>query len=210
MEHNLCSCGKSQVQPGDGSTIVVGTVGSLWLRLTVLLASKLPRSRKDKLGHEEISSLHTFGSSVSAKTDLAAATAFFFLWIFSPLTLTGWANLAWSACVMFGYQASKTQGGCFCTDYGIPCGCDSRGTQEGAMQEGRASQCSANDQFDCGQYSALMLFKLLPGPELFYVGHLTLLTPDMWFPLVIIEANKTTHTVHFRMNGENGTLTNEI
>lgn len=78
MEHNLCSCGKSQVQPGDGSTIVVGTVGSLWLRLTVLPASKLPRSRKDKLGHEEISSLHTFGSSVSAKTDLAAATAFFF------------------------------------------------------------------------------------------------------------------------------------
>lgn len=78
MEHNLCSCGKSQVQPGDGSTIVVGTVDSLWLRLTVLPASKLPRSRKDKLGHEELSSLHTFGSSVSAKTDLAAATAFLF------------------------------------------------------------------------------------------------------------------------------------
>lgn len=188
MEHNLCSCGKSQVQPGDGSTIVVGTVGSLWLRLTVLPASKLPRSRKDKLGHEELSSLHTFGSSVSAKTDLAAATAFLFYgslllwhWPVRPIWL---GQHAWcldirlvrprmvAFVLIMGFLVDVTLGEL----RRLPCG-----------------KCSANDQFDCGRYSALMLFKLLPGHELFYVGYLTLLTPDVWFPLVIIEANKKRH-----------------
>lgn len=85
----MCFCSKSsKLHPRDRGKTVAWIVGVLWLPLTVLAASELPRSGRERLGLREISSLHKFDNSINAKDGPGWCHRISFLWISSLLIFT--------------------------------------------------------------------------------------------------------------------------
>lgn len=129
---------------------------------------RITEEQRGRLGHGEISSVCTLDSAVSAEDKGPGGCACVsLLQIASFLTLTCWANLAWSACTMFVHQSSKTQDAGPAPAMGFLVGVILR-TQEAAMWEGRAIENSGKFQVNCGRYyPGSILLRLLPVYELF-------------------------------------------